>query len=306
MTTTARITILDEILAHKRQEVAAAMRAVPFPRIEEAAVAQSPARPFAAALRPTSPGGTPRLIAEIKKSSPSAGALAPQLDVASTARLYGGGVLSASGAHPANGQRPASASAISVLTDQRFFGGSLDDLRTARAQVTIPVLRKDFVLHPYQLFEARAAGADAALLIVAALASPLADDADLDATIEPGEGDLHAAADRLTALLAAARRAGLDCLVEVHDEAELEVAVTAGGQVIGVNNRDLRTFVTSLEVTERLAPLVPPDRILVSESGIHTRADVERVRRAGAHAILVGSSIVSSPNPAAKIQELIG
>src|SRR5436190_17128272 len=154
-------TILDEILTQKRREVAAAMRAVSFPRVEEAALASAsggPARSFAAALRPAATGGTPRLIAEIKKRSPTKGSLAPTLDVPAMARLYAD-----------NG-----AAAISVLTDERFFEGSLDDLRAARAQVPIPVLRKDFVISPYQLFEARAAGADAALLIVAALASPLA------------------------------------------------------------------------------------------------------------------------------------
>jgi len=286
-------TILDQILLHKRREVAAAMRAVSFPRVEEAALASAPggpARPFAAALRPAAPGGTPRLIAEIKKRSPAKGSLAPTLDVPATARLYA----------------EHGAAAMSVLTDAQFFGGGLDDLRAARAQVSIPVLRKDFVISPYQLFEARAAGADAALLIVAALASPLADTTSLEADVTPGEPDLPAAAGRLAALLAVAERAGLACLVEVHDEVELDVALGAGSHIVGVNNRDLRTFETRLEVTERLAPRIPPDVILVSESGIDTREDVERVRRAGAAAVLVGSAIVGSPDPAAKVRELAG
>jgi indole-3-glycerol phosphate synthase len=285
-------TILDEILTHKRREVAAAMQAVSFPCIEEAAlasVADAPARSFAEALRPAA-GAPPRLIAEIKKRSPAKGSLAPALDVPATARLYAG-----------NG-----AAAISVLTDAPFFSGTLDDLRVARAQVPIPVLRKDFVISPYQLFEARAAGADAALLIVAALASPLADATNLKAAVEPGEPNLTTAGERLASLLAAAQRAGLACLVEVHDEAELDVALRAGSRIVGVNNRDLRTFETRLEVTERLAPLVPPGVILVAESGISTRVDVERLRRAGATAILVGSAIVGAPDPAAKVRELAG
>ena len=285
--------ILDEILRHKRKELVAAQIAVSLPRLREVAAAQPPARPFAAALRPPSPAAPPRLIAEIKKASPAKGALAPQLDVRATARAY----------------EAAGAAAISVLTDARFFGGSLDDLRAVRAEAGVPVLRKDFLISPYQLFEARAAGADAALLIVAALASPLADlDGldDVDAPVAPGEPDLGAARARLDGLLGAARAAGLACLVEVHDEAEMRVAVEAGAPVIGINNRNLRTFGTRLDVTERLAPLAPPDVVLVSESGIEGAADVRRVRRAGASAILVGSAIVSAPDPAAKIRELIG
>jgi indole-3-glycerol phosphate synthase len=282
--------ILDQILAHKRGEIAQAMRERSFPRVEEAAFAQPAARPFADALRPATPGGTPRLIAEIKRVSPAKGSLAPTLDVPSTARLYA----------------EHGAAAMSVLTDAKFFAGALNDLRVARSLVSIPVLRKDFVISPYQLFEARAAGADAALLIVAALASPLASTADLEATVEPGELDLRAAGERLANLLEVARRAGLECLVEVHDEPELEVALGAGSRVVGVNNRDLRTFETHLEVTERLASHVPRDVILVSESGIFTCDDVERLRRAGAAAILVGSAIVGAADPAAKVRELSG
>ncbi|MGH2350866.1 MAG: indole-3-glycerol phosphate synthase TrpC [Chloroflexota bacterium] len=283
-------TILDDILRHKRGELAAAQRVVSLPRLKELAAAQTPARPFAAALRATSTDRAPRLIAEIKKASPARGSLAPDLDVRATARAYAA----------------AGASAISVLTDRRFFGGHLDDLRAARGEVAIPVLRKDFLFSPYQLFEARAAGADAALLIVAALASPLADLGDLSAGVDAGAPDLEAAGERLSTLLAAARSAGFDCLVEVHDEAELDVAARAGAEVIGINNRNLRTFETQLEVTERLAARVPAGVVLVSESGINTAEDVRRLRRAGASAILVGSAIVSAPDPAAKIKELIG
>jgi indole-3-glycerol phosphate synthase len=282
--------ILDDILAHKRAELLAARRAVPFEQVKAAAEAQPPARPFGAALRPPGSEAGPRLIAEIKKVSPAKGVLAAALDVPAMARLYA-----------ANG-----AAAISVLTDERFFGGSLDDLRAARAAVVLPVLRKDFIFSAYQLYEARAAGADAALLIVGALASPLADPARLEQPVEAGAPDYEAAHERLAALLEAAREAGIECLVEVHDEAELEVATRAGAPVIGINNRDLRTFAVHLDTTERLAPRVPAGAVLVSESGIETRADVRRLRAAGASAILVGSAIVAAPDPAAKVRELAG
>jgi indole-3-glycerol phosphate synthase len=281
--------ILDQILQVKRREVYAAEQALPFPRVKEMAAAAPPARGFGSALRP-GPGETaPRLIAEIKKVSPAKGALAPDMDVRAMARTYA----------------EAGAAAISVLTDRQFFAGSLDDLRTVRAEVGVPVLRKDFVISPYQLFEARAAGADAALLIVGALASPLADLADLGAEVEPGPPDFDAAARRMAALLAAAHTAGLDCLVEVHDAAELDVAIACGAAIVGINNRDLRTFETALETTERLAERVPAGAILVSESGIYTAADVRRVRRAGASAVLVGSSIVGAADPRAKVRELL-
>jgi indole-3-glycerol phosphate synthase len=261
------MSILDEILAHKRGEVAAAKRAVPIERLLDAARQQLPARGFARALRTDPSAKAPRLIAEIKKVSPAKGALNPDMDVRAMAREY-----------EQNG-----AAAISVLTDEKYFKGHLDDLRAVRATVTLPVLRKDFVVDAYQLAEARAAGADAALLIVGAFDEPLA---------------------AIRSLLSAAREVGLDCLVEVHDEAELDVALEAGAEAIGVNNRNLKTFEVSLDVTERLAPRIPRGAILVSESGISTREDAQRVRRAGASAILVGSAIVSAPDPAAKIREL--
>lgn len=282
--------ILDEILQHKRKEVAEAQRRVDLSRVRDLAHQQSPARGFGAALRPAGPDAPPRLIAEIKKVSPAKGALNPDMDVRAMGAMYA-----------ANG-----AAAISVLTDHRFFAGSLDDLRAVREMVDIPILRKDFTICAYQLFEARAAGADAALLIVGALGSPLADSTDLDREVQPGEVDLMVASGRLATLLEAGQQAGLDCLVEVHDEAELEVAVAAGAQIIGINNRDLRTFETRLEVTERLAGRVPAGVTLVSESGIYTGDDVRRVRRAGASAVLVGSSIVSAVDPAAKVRELAG
>ena len=262
------MSILDEILAHKRGEVEAAKAALPIERLLDAAHAQPPARGFANALRVDSASAAPRLIAEIKKVSPAKGALNPDMDVRAMAQLY----------------ENAGASAISVLTDARYFSGHLDDLRAVHATVSLPVLRKDFVVDAYQLAEARAAGADAALLIVGAFDGPLV---------------------AIRALLATAREVGLDCLVEVHDESELDVALEAGAEVIGVNNRNLKTFEVSLDVTERLAPRVPRDKILVSESGIATRAEAQRAWRAGASAILVGSAIVSAADPAAKVRELI-
>jgi indole-3-glycerol phosphate synthase len=261
------MSILDEILAHKRGEIEAAKRAVPLERLLEAAHAQPRARGFAAALRTSAEAVSPKLIAEIKKVSPAKGALNPTMDVRAMAALY----------------EAAGAAAISVLTDARFFSGSLDDLRAVRATVSLPVLRKDFVLDAYQLAEARAAGADGALLIVAAFDQPLA---------------------AIRSLLGTGRELGLDCLVEVHDEAELDAALEAGAEVIGVNNRNLKTFEVSLDVTERLAPRVPAGTTLVSESGIASGAEAQRVRRAGASAILVGSAIVSAADPAAKVREL--
>ena len=262
------MSILDEILDHKRGEVAAARESVPIERLLDAARSQAPARGFARALRAAPGALAPRLIAEIKKVSPAKGALNPDMDVRAMARLYEG----------------AGAAAISVLTDEKYFKGHLDDLRAVRSTVALPVLRKDFVVDAYQLVEARAAGADAALLIVGAFDQPLT---------------------AIRSLLGTAREVGLDCLVEVHDEAELDVAIEAGAEVIGVNNRNLKTFEVALDVTERLAPRVPPTAILVSESGISTHGDAQRVRRAGASAILVGSAIVSAPDPAAKVRELI-
>jgi indole-3-glycerol phosphate synthase len=175
------------------------------------------------------------------------------------------------------------ASAISVLTDQRFFHGHLDYLRAIRQRVPVPVLRKDFLISRYQVLEARVAGADAVLLIVAALEDePLAD------------------------LLAYTRELDMDALVEVHTEEDLRRALRAGATVIGINNRDLSTFHTTLEVTERLAPLVPSDCVCVSESGIENAEDVRRVARAGAHAVLVGESLMRAEDVGARLREMAG
>ena len=226
---------------------------------------RAPALDFEAALRPRA-GERVRLIAEVKKASPSAGVLNAALDPATQARAYAG----------------AGAAAISVLTDEKYFRGSLDDLVAVRAAVSAPLLRKEFIVDEYQLWESRAAGADAVLLIVAAL--------------DPAH---------LRDLGQAAKAIGLATLVEVHAAAELDVALRADAPVIGVNNRDLRTLRTSLEPSLALLPLIPPGHVAVSESGIASGADVERVVAAGAHAILVGEGLVRAPDVSAKVRELL-
>lgn len=257
--------ILDTILAHKRQEVAEAESRIPLPELEKQLPDAPPVRSFGNALNRAD--GRVAVIAEVKKASPSKGVLCADFDPLHIARTYA-----------QNG-----ASAISVLTDERFFQGHLDYLRTIRLHVPIPVLRKDFLISRYQVLEARAAGADAVLLIVAALS----------------DGQLRD-------LLAYTYDLGMDALVEVHTEEELHLALDAGATVIGVNNRDLTTFHTTLEVTERLAALIPPGCILVSESGIDNAEDVRRVAQAGARAVLVGESLMRAKDIEEKLRELTG
>ncbi len=256
--------VLDEIVAHKREEVAACRRARPLAGLEATCRSLPPARELAEALT-RGAGRRVRLIAEVKKASPSKGVLAGDLDVTAQARAYAA----------------AGADAVSVLTDARWFKGSLDDLIAVRAAVSRPVLRKDFTVDEYQLWEARAAGADAALLIVAAL-------------------DRGALRD----LYQAAKGIGVHSLVEAHTAVELEEALALGARVVGVNNRDLQTLETDLATSLRLLPLVPPGHVAVAESGIFTREDVERVARAGAHAVLVGEALVRATDVAAKVREL--
>ena len=257
------MSILAEIVEHKRREVAGAKAAMPRAALERACTASGPARDFARALTP--PRGGVRLIAEVKKASPSRGVLAPGLDPVALASTYA--------RHGAD--------AISVLTDAKYFQGSLDVLRAVRAAVDVPLLRKDFTIDEYQLWEARAGGADAVLLIVAIL--------------EPGQ---------LRDLAAAAKGLGLAALVECHTASELDVALAAGCGIVGINNRDLATFETRLETTLALLPLIPPGPIVVSESGFFTGADVRRVVAAGAHAVLVGEGLVRAADVAAKLREL--
>ena len=255
---------LDEILANKREELRWLRGAQPQAGLEATCRGLGPGREFEAALRRSSPGGV-RLIAEVKKASPSRGTLNAALDPVAQARVYA----------------RAGAAAISVLTDEKYFRGALADLVAVRAAVDLPLLRKDFILDDYQLWESRAAGADAVLLIVAAL-----DDARLR--------DLHYAAKGI----------GLATLVEVHTAGELDRAVALGALVIGVNNRDLQTLETSLETSLALLPRIPRAHTAVSESGIFTRGDVDRVVRAGAHAVLVGEALVRAQDVAATVREL--
>jgi len=257
--------ILDRILATKREEVAARKAARPEGELRARARDLPAARDFLAALRRPAAGAL-RAIAEIKRASPSAGLLRADFDVAALARGYARG----------------GAAALSVLTDGPYFQGDLAHLQVARAAAPLPLLRKDFVLEAYQLWEARAAGADAALLIVRAL--------------PPGD---------LVRLLDAAAEAGVQALVEVHDAAEADRAVGAGAACIGVNNRDLQTFHASLEVSLRLRPRIPPDRVTVSESGLRTPADLHRVAAAGFDAVLLGEALLRAPDPGAQLASLL-
>lgn len=257
------MTVLDEILAHKRVELEQARRRVAPAELARRAAGQPPPRGFRRAL--LGPGR--RVIAELKRRSPSKGEIRRDFDPVAIARAYEAG----------------GAAALSVLTDERFFGGSLAVLEAVRRATALPLLRKDFVIDPYQLDEARASGADAVLLIVAALAP--------------------AALERLRAH---ALGLGLDVLVEVHDEAELDLAKGVGADLIGINNRDLKSFVTDLGVTERLARRVPQGAVVVAESGISGPADLARLERAGASAFLVGESLMREADPGLALRRLLG
>jgi indole-3-glycerol phosphate synthase len=256
--------ILDDILARTRTDLATRKAARPLADLEAAAAARPPVRSLARALRRPDQIAC---IAEFKRRSPSAGWIAEAADPAATARAYATG----------------GAQALSILTDGPFFGGGLDDLGAARAACELPVLRKDFIVDRYQIVEARAAGADAILLIVAALS---------DAEI--------------AALLAAARDVGMEALAEAHDADEVRRAVAAGAAIIGINNRDLRTFTVDRDLACRLRAQVPADRIVVAESGIRDAADVARLRAAGLDAMLVGETLMRAPDPAAALRILLG
>ena len=258
------MSFLGDILARKAAEVAERRRKLSERELIARAADMPPPSPFAASLSPR--GGPTRIVAEVKRASPSAGPLAAGLDAAAQARRY----------------QAAGAAAISVLTDGPGFGGTLADLVEVRAGATVPVLRKDFTLDGWQLVEARAAGADAALLIAAAL---------------PGEA-LRRLHDRCLEL-------GLSALVEVHDAAELERALAAGARIVGVNNRDLRTFRVDLATSERLLPGLPAGVRGVAESGVRTPADARRLRAAGAPNLLVGEALVRAADPGALLAELL-
>ena len=258
--------ILTEICLHKKQEVEKRMDRVSSDEMLKRAGAMPPPRDFLAALRQP-PRGRVALIAEVKKASPSAGVIRADFDPVEIARAYEEG----------------GAACLSVLTDEKFFQGHDDFLGAVRAAVAVPVLRKDFTLYPYQVYEARALGADAVLLIVAAL--------------KP---------DQIAEYAAQARDLGMASLVEVHTEAEMQIALDAGATLIGINSRDLNTFVTDLGTVERLAAMVPGGVTLVGESGIKTPADVARVSKAGAKAVLVGETLMRAPDIAAATRDLVG
>jgi len=260
--------ILQKIVSHKKEEVAAARRQVPLAGLQARLADQEDnPRGFVRALRGAEESGWTPVIAEVKKGSPSKGVIRPDFDPLAIAEIY----------------EQSGATALSVLTDERFFLGHLSYLALIREQVRLPLLRKDFLYDPYQIYEARVTGADAILLIAAMLElSQLRDLADL------------------------ARELHLDVLLEVHDERELEAALQVNVELIGINNRSLRTFVTDLSTTGRLARLVPPERMVVAESGINSRADILRLQKDGAKAFLVGESLMREADIGAKLRELLG
>jgi indole-3-glycerol phosphate synthase len=263
-------TILDEIVAAKREEIAALKRTLPLAQLRETARVAAPALDFAGGLRgarPRGSGGEVNVIAEVKRRSPSKGEFPWHGDAARQARAYEQG----------------GAKAISVVTDGPYFGGSPELLGTVRAATGLPVLQKEFVLEPYQVHYARSLAADALLLI---------------ARILPGG--------LLAELEALAREIGIATLVEVVDEEEFRQATDAGAEVIGVNNRDLRTFATDPAHTLALLPLFGEEQVAVTESGIHSRADVERMLAAGVDAFLIGEALMVAPDPAAHLSELRG
>lgn len=247
----AEPSILERIIADARVDVAERKRRIPLAELRTRVADAAPTRGFADALQALGVS----LIAEFKRTSPSKGDIFPDAVPADVASGYAQG----------------GARAVSVLTNTRYFRGSDDDLRDVRAAIDLPILRKDFTVDAYQIYEARAMGADAILLIVAAL-----DDTEL------------------IDMLGVAREIGIDALVETHDEVEIERALSAGATIIGINNRNLHTFETTLETTLRLRNRIPADRIVVSESGIHSRDDVRRLEAVGVDAILVGESVMRS------------
>jgi indole-3-glycerol phosphate synthase len=257
------MSVLEEILAAKRAELALLQESEARDTLRRAALNSPPARDFAGALRRRD--GRLAVVAEIKRRSPSKGELAPGLDPGVVAKAYETG----------------GAAALSVLTDRPFFGGSVDDLQAARAKVELPALRKDFTIDETQVYESRAVGADAVLLIVAALDDGL-----------------------LAGLRELAEEIGIVALVEAHDDAELDRALTAGATVVGVNARDLGTFGEDLGLSERLAGRIPGDVVAVAESAIRAPEDAERMAEAGYDAVLVGEALVRSDNPTALVQAM--
>lgn len=266
MNSTKTPDILKRILARKAEEVVTRKQQTPQAELQARLADQDSPRGFYNAIQMQVEAGRSAVIAEIKKASPSKGVLRENYDPAAIAKSYAA----------------AGASCLSVLTDIDFFQGHDDHLVAARAACTLPVLRKDFVIDPYQLYEARALGADCILIIVAALDDQL-----------------------MQELVWCARDLGLDVLVEVHDREELERGLMLRTPLIGINNRNLRTFETSLDTTLGLLTDVFPDRTVVSESGIHSREDIALLRKRGVHAFLVGEAFMSAPEPGEKLRELL-
>ncbi|MGH7381609.1 MAG: indole-3-glycerol phosphate synthase TrpC [Candidatus Methylomirabilales bacterium] len=259
--------ILERILEAKREEVAARKATVPLSDLKARIRDLPPPRDFHGALDRKSSGGGIRLIAEVKRASPSQGIIRQGFDLEQLTRAY----------------EAAGAAAISVLTDEPFFQGSLHDLARAKASVSLPVLRKDFILDPYQVYEARAWGADATLLIVAVLE-----------------------AEALQDLLALSHEMGLHPLTEVHTRQELQAALGAKAPIVGINNRDLKSFQVSLETTFSLLPEIPREVVVISESGISRRAEVARLEAAGVDAILVGEGLLRAQDVEEKVRDLLG
>ena len=256
--------ILNEIVAAKRRELARAQVELPLSELEKRISQRKPALDFASTLRVDNVS----IIAEVKKASPSKGLLSPNFDPRNLAKIYAGG----------------GATAISVLTETSYFQGALThllDIKQTPGLDKIPLLRKDFLFSPYQIHQSRAFGADAILLIVAILSD-----------------------EELVLLLSLAHELGMQCLVEVHDRSELERALQTDAIVIGINNRNLNTFAVDITTTEQLCPLIPSDRIIVSESGVKQREDVQRLQKCGVNAVLVGEALVTADDVAAKLREL--
>jgi indole-3-glycerol phosphate synthase len=259
--------ILDKIVAVKHEEVAAAKKKRSLEAVREDAFSRVLTRDFEGALRAKIAAGQPAVIAEVKKASPSKGVLRADFIPADIAQSYA----------------EHGAACLSVLTDRQFFQGSADYLKQARASCDLPVLRKDFMVDPYQVYEARSMGADCILLIVACLADA-----------------------QMAELEALARSMDMAVLVEVHDAAELQRALKLKTKLVGINNRNLRSFEVSLDTTLGMMKDVPPDRLLVTESGILQREDVQRMRAAGVHAFLVGEAFMRADDPGAALAELFG
>ena len=255
--------ILDEICEHKRGEVVAAKAKTPLSELEDRIESAEPARDFRGALR----GEGISLIAEVKRASPSKGILMEDMDPATLGGFY----------------EHSGAAAISVLTDEKYFQGSLADFVSVRRAVDVPCLRKEFIIDPYQIYESRASSADAILLIVRILSD-----------------------EELKDFQALAHELGMACLVETHDAAEVERALEADAAIIGINNRDLTTFEVDMMRTLEIKKMVPGGKVLVSESGIRTRDDVRRLDKGGIDAILVGEALVTSDDISGKIREILG